>query len=79
MDATEIRELLRKEICEVRFTKKDKSERKMFCTLNPEYLPESQTTVTPTTSDTIITVWDLEVNGWRSFRLDSLIDIEAGE
>ena len=78
MNAQEVRDLLHKEVCEVEFTKKDGSKRVMYCTLMPEYLPEydSASTSTPPSED-IITVWDLEADGWRSFRMDRLIGIEA--
>jgi len=51
----------------------------MACTLNPEFLPEETETKTTTTkrklSDEVIRVYDIENEAWRSFRVDSLIDV----
>lgn len=78
MNASEIRDLLRKEVATVVFTKRDKSERMMHCTLMTEYLPEFDTnSSTSKPSEQIITVWDLEVNAWRSFRVDSILSINT--
>lgn len=60
------------------FNKVDGTERIMNCTLHPDVLPpqEPKETVTerkdPTTA---IAVWDIDANGWRSFRLDSIIAV----
>jgi|SRR5665213_40802 len=63
-------------ICIVHFTKADGSERTMRCTLLPEYLPELPPLHVDkeTVNEERLVVWDLEKNGWRSFRLDSIID-----
>ena len=64
----------------VTFTKKDGTQRNMRCTLRPEALPEiiTESTRTSTTRrepDGTIAVWDLDLGAWRSFRLDSVVDI----
>jgi len=70
----------------VTFTKKDGNERVMKCTTDPVMilfknadLLESKST--PRHSDTALPVYDLEVDGWRSFRWDSIkqVSIESGE
>lgn len=70
----------------VTFTKKDGNERIMKCTTDPVMilfknaeLLESKST--PRYSDTALPVYDLEVDGWRSFRWDSIkqVNIESGE
>lgn len=73
------REILRNEVCEVVFTKKDGSERNMFCTLHPDILPiqENITEKDKLPSDTVITVWDIEADGWRSFRVDTIKSFEV--
>lgn len=75
MNITELRELLTKELVTVTFTKKDGSNRIMRCTTMSEYAPEpSKTSVL---SPTVVTVWDIEQDGWRSFRFDSIKSIET--
>ena len=70
----------------VTFTKKDGSERIMKCTTDPTYILFKDPTVLEsknerTVSDTVIPVYDLESNGWRSFRWDSVkrVEIHIGE
>ena len=67
-----LKEMLKENIMRVVFTKKDGSERVMICTLQEEYLPE--TFGNTSGYNGIITVYDLESEGWRSFREDSVID-----
>jgi hypothetical protein len=54
----------------------------MLCTLSPEILP-TQTDLeehiqTRKSNTEVISVWDLESEGWRSFRKDSVIDFSVG-
>jgi hypothetical protein len=67
---------LRENIVQVTFIKKDGTERKMRCTLRPDLLPQQtdiEEAVSKTPSATVLAVWDLENEGWRSFRYDSII------
>lgn len=69
--------------CEVLFDKVDGSERFMRCTLNPSrlahFLKEKEVAdkdyydnqITSENHD-YITVWDLDKNSWRRFRVDSV-------
>lgn len=64
--------------CKVMFTKVNGQQRTMFCTLLPEYLPQNTDVKhldemhnKPENLETVV-VWDLEANGWRSFRVDSV-------
>lgn len=64
-------------ICNVQFTKKDGTIRDMLCTLNEIYLPQ-QTDLEEHVQNRkenpdIVSVWDVEAKGWRSFRKDSVI------
>ena len=63
-------------IIEVSFTKKDGTDRTMKCTLNNQYLPEQKDLKDEidkrNKSDEVIAVWDIEKEGWRSFRWDSV-------
>lgn len=72
----QIRQSLLTNIIEVTFTKKDGTDRVMLCTLNKEYLPEQkyleEEISKQNKSDEVIAVWDVENNGWRSFRWDSV-------
>lgn len=61
----------------VTFTKKDGSERVMKCTLAENFiaqkdLPKGNTRSVNTET---IAVYDVDVSGWRSFRLDSIKSI----
>jgi len=74
MKAYEVREKLRESERVVTFKKKNGEVRIMRCTLEADKVPEVYGSAPP--SDTLITVWDVEVGGWRSFRLDSLVSFE---
>lgn len=80
MNKHELKEVLVNGIATVVFTKADGTERTMKCTLLPEYLPanvaQGQQLLTeslhrPENPNTI-SVWDIENQGWRSFRIDSV-------
>ena len=66
-------ELLRSGIVEVTFTKVDGTERVMRCTLQPQYLPESiEKEGVKVRNPDVQSVWDIDINAWRSFRFDSV-------
>jgi len=69
--------LLKSEIVELTFTKKDGTERIMTCTLAEQEIPEENLPkgTNRKKSDETVAVFDLENNGWRSFRWDSLKNI----
>lgn len=59
----------------VTFEKVDGTERVMNCTLLPQYLPEEYRDKAPMLTETApqtVSVWDVDVSGWRSFRLDTI-------
>jgi hypothetical protein len=65
-------------VVELTFTKKDGTERVMNCTLNEEHLPVTEAkeeTKERKTNDDVLAVYDVDAEGWRSFRWDSLIQI----
>ena len=70
--------LLRSEIVELTFIKKDGSERIMTCTLAKQKIPAENAPkgTERAKNDEAVAVFDLENNGWRSFRWDSLTTIE---
>lgn len=83
----ELKELLQGSVSTIVFTKVDGTEREMRCTLIPEYLPSTVAAgqqllnegLTHTENSNTISVWDLESNAWRSFRLDSVKAITTHE
>ena len=72
---------LRRGLCEVVFTKANGEERQMTCTLHSDYLPPiseeednpSKPKRTSNETDDVVTVWDVDAEGWRRFRLDSIV------
>ena len=81
----ELYNLLRDNLIEIKFTKKDGSERILLGTLREEHLPkrdsEKESTETRKRSANTISVWDVENKGFRSIRKDSIISyaIKEGE
>jgi hypothetical protein len=69
---------LRSFVVEVTFTKVDGTTRVMRCTLDPKFLPESYTQDADkerkfhTENPNVISAWDVQKGGWRSFRIDSV-------
>ena len=66
----------------VTFTKVNGEQRVMTCTLDPSIIPVatkedplSQKKVR-SVSDEVLPVWDVNANGWRSFRIDSVVSFE---
>lgn len=75
---TDLSELLRFNIVNVKFKKVNGDERNLKCTLQSKYIPESDsTTKTKKPNDKVISAWSVEDNGWRSFRKDSIISYEV--
>ena len=69
-----LKELLKSNVVEVVFWKANGEKRTMNCTLQSTFLPEEvETEKTRKQNDEVLSVWDTEVNGWRSFRFDSVI------
>jgi hypothetical protein len=66
--------LLKENVVEVSFTKVNGDERKMKCTLKPDFLPEPPDRGGQPGPEHTLPVWDIEKNGWRSFRIDSVHD-----
>lgn len=78
-----LKEQLKKSILNVSFRKKDDTVRDMKCTLIESYLPKVEKTDEPKKekkdNPNTVSVWDLDKNSWRSFRLDSIIKVETYE
>jgi len=79
-DKNWLKGLLKNEVVTLTFTKKDGSEREMVATLSEARIPKSEKTTesagTRKYSDEVQPVYDVEAEGWRSFRWDSLSKIE---
>lgn len=74
-----LKSLLRSGVYTVEFVKKDGSQRKMCCTLMESEIPSEFTPkgTKKTISNDSLSVFDVEVNGWRSFRYDSIVSVQG--
>lgn len=72
---------LRSNVVEVSFTKVNGDNRVMRCTLMPRLLPETYVKSLDEQAEenkfhkenpNVIAAWDVQVGGWRSFRIDSV-------
>lgn len=82
MQKSDIVSTLKTSICDVKFTKVNGEERLMRCTLKEDLLPEpvasdAEINRNRHPNDSVQVVWDLEKTGWRSFRVDSVINIQT--
>lgn len=80
----ELRDLLVENILQVTFDKVNGDERVMTCTLKRDILPAPAAVKTENdvkkASEASLSVWDVNANGWRSFRMDrikSVAHVEA--
>jgi hypothetical protein len=80
-----LKNLLTERVIGVTFTKKDGTERVMQATLSESYIPQAErgedSSPTRKKSTEALAVWDTEVQGWRSFRWDSIksVNFSLGE
>jgi hypothetical protein len=74
----ELSEQLRNTCLEVSFIKKDGTGRVMNCTLMEKFLPPMMEDTETATKDNpdVLAVWDIDNGGWRSFRINSIIDVK---
>ena len=81
MTRNEISDLARSNIISVTFTKKNGETRTMKCSLKDEYIvgDVKESTSIRKPNDDVLPVWDLDNNGWRSFRIDSVKGVEIWE
>lgn len=68
-------EHMKKGVVIVTFLKADNSVREMECTLADYLLPETHTTREP--NDDVVVVYDIKVEGWRSFRKERVLFVEV--
>ena len=77
MTKVQLKALLQEKVCTVTFDKVNGDERVMECTLDSAILPQEQDRLLSSNprdafsrdNDTVLSVWDLEKEGWRSFRI----------
>jgi len=71
---------LKKSKGKITFTKADGTTRVMECTLIQDLLPDQidveEYISEKRANEEVLAVWDLEKDGWRSFRLDRVSSIE---
>jgi len=71
---------LKKNVMRVTFTKVNGEERVMRCTLHNSILPEQVISgIKKKENKDVLSVWDLDNSGWRSFRLDSIKEMKVIE
>jgi len=75
MSKKKLLQKLKLEVVEITFTKKDNTIRNMKCTQNFELIPKEELPKgnRVVKDKNIVVVYDVEVNGWRSFNYKSLI------
>jgi hypothetical protein len=85
LDRYELKQQLSDNVVTVVFEKKDGTIRTMRCTLLAEYLPTQLAPEGPqllqearAENENVLSVWDLDNGGWRSFRIDSIKSITVG-
>jgi hypothetical protein len=72
-----INRLLKDAVIAVKFKKTDGTERLMRCTLLADRIVahEKKTDREKKINEDVVSVWDVEKEGWRSFRYDSVIAV----
>jgi len=77
ISADSIRSTLQSNICKVTFTKTNGELREMVCTLRDDIVVphEKKTERVKEVNESVMAVWDCEKNAWRSFRVDSIIEV----
>jgi hypothetical protein len=75
--------MLRHNIVNVTFTKVNGEERVMRCTLRGDLVPNTvknngEVVVEQKQTSNNVSVWDVEKNGWRSFRVENVKSISMG-
>lgn len=81
VDIERLREQLKQKIVIVTFTKASGETRVMHCTtrkelLPPNALPKGKVQLSEETEKNVIRAYDVQAHGWRSFRVDSITEVE---
>lgn len=75
-------EQLKNNVCEVTFTKVNGDKRVMPCTLREDMLPpviKEDVNADRKVNEKTVSVWVTDANGWRSFRVDSVLELKVLE
>lgn len=78
----DLKHYLHRGVVKVIFTKNDGTERTMMATLNEELIPEDKKpkgTGKKKESVEVFAVYDVEADGWRSFKIDSIKEVDYGD
>jgi hypothetical protein len=77
MHKEELLAKLKDNLLEVTFTKVNGDQRVMTCTLKTDIVPQPTGSVNQKrkTNTDVISVWDTNAAGWRSFRYDNIVSI----
>jgi len=62
--------------CTVTFTKVNGETRVMPCTLKEDVIPKQESKGTKKPNESVVSVWCLDKQEWRSFRLDNVVDLQ---
>jgi hypothetical protein len=76
-----LKDCIDKQLIEVTFRKKDGEIRAMTCTTNldlipPSAWPKNKVAISEATKERTMRVYDLNVQGWRSFVLDNVQNVK---
>lgn len=79
MDISTLKNELRTRVVTVTFKKVSGEQRTMDCTLNPSLIPQDQTpkgksSLSEETKLSVMRVFDVKANGWRSFKIENLVE-----
>jgi hypothetical protein len=78
MNRSEVIEQLKSEIINITFTKVDGSTRNMKATLSDNEIPATSSSNTALKAPKAYqAVWDTEASGWRSFKWDSIKEVNG--
>lgn len=72
----DVEKAMKEGVVKVTFVKADGTIREMDCTLMSYLLPETKGNKREPNPDLMV-VFDIEIEAWRSFRKDSVLDIEV--
>lgn len=78
----DLKNLLEQNVLTVDFTKLNGDKRVMTCTLREDMKPRATKTdamsqkAVRETSDAVVSVWDVNAKGWRSFRYDRINSVD---
>lgn len=79
MTKNELKELFAQGPVDFKFTKVDGTSRTMLATTSDEFVPQRQDASTEIrktkVEEAVYSVWDIENNGWRSFRWSSVTEV----